>query len=69
MQLKLKVWRQKNPKIKGGFQTYSVTASEHMSFLEMLDVLNEELISKKEDPIAFEHDCSCLLYTSDAADE
>ncbi len=57
MQLKLKVWRQKNAKTNGEFQTYSVTASEHMSFLEMLDVLNEELISKKEDPIAFEHDC------------
>ncbi len=57
MNLKLKIWRQNGPKDKGGFKTYSVVASEHMSFLEMLDVLNEELISKKEEPVAFEHDC------------
>ena len=57
MKLKLKVWRQLDNKDKGGFQTYDVVASEHMSFLEMMDVLNESLIEKKETPIAFEHDC------------
>lgn len=57
MKLILKVWRQKNPGEKGGLETYEVQANEHMSFLEMLDVLNESLIDKKEEPIAFEHDC------------
>lgn len=57
MKLKLKVWRQKTAKDKGYFEEHMVTANEHMSFLEMIDVLNEDLISKKKDPIAFEHDC------------
>ena len=57
MNLTLKVWRQSNPNKKGKFETYSVVATEHMSFLEMIDVLNQELIEKKEDPVAFEHDC------------
>ncbi len=57
MKLTLKVWRQKNAKDKGGFQSYQVEANEHMSFLEMLDVLNESLIQKKETPVSFEHDC------------
>jgi len=57
MKLKLKVWRQQNNKDKGGFQTYDVVAEEHMSFLEMMDVLNESLIAKQETPVAFEHDC------------
>ena len=57
MKLTLKVWRQKNATSKGGFQTYQVDANEHMSFLEMLDVLNEALIGRKEEPVAFEHDC------------
>ncbi|NNF35928.1 MAG: succinate dehydrogenase/fumarate reductase iron-sulfur subunit [Saprospiraceae bacterium] len=57
MKLTLKVWRQKNNKDKGRFETYNVTASEHMSFLEMLDVLNEQLIAEKKEPIAFDHDC------------
>ncbi len=57
MRLKLKVWRQKNNNDKGGFSTYEVEADEHMSFLEMMDVLNESLIAKREEPIAFEHDC------------
>ncbi|HKK87678.1 MAG TPA: succinate dehydrogenase/fumarate reductase iron-sulfur subunit [Saprospiraceae bacterium] len=57
MQLKLKVWRQKNAETKGEFKEYQVEANEHMSFLEMMDVLNEELIAEKEEPIAFEHDC------------
>lgn len=57
MKLTLKIWRQKNVETKGKFETYSVEASPDMSFLEMLDVLNEELITKKESPVAFEHDC------------
>jgi succinate dehydrogenase / fumarate reductase iron-sulfur subunit len=57
MNLTLKIWRQKSPKDKGRFETYKVKANPHMSFLEMLDVLNEELIAKKEEPVAFEHDC------------
>jgi succinate dehydrogenase / fumarate reductase iron-sulfur subunit len=58
MNLTLKVWRQKNAKEAGNFKTYNVThISEDMSFLEMFDVLNEELIAKGEEPIAFDHDC------------
>lgn len=57
MKLKLQVWRQKNKNSKGSLKLYNVEADEHMSFLEMLDVLNEQLISKKEDPISFDHDC------------
>ncbi len=57
MKLKLKIWRQKGPSDKGGFENYDIEANEHMSFLEMLDVLNEDLISKKQEPVAFEHDC------------
>jgi succinate dehydrogenase / fumarate reductase, iron-sulfur subunit len=57
MKLTLKIWRQ-GGKFKGEFVTYQLDkVSEHMSFLEMLDVLNEELISKKEAPVAFDHDC------------
>jgi succinate dehydrogenase / fumarate reductase, iron-sulfur subunit len=57
MRLNLKIWRQKNNNSKGKFETYQVEASEHMSFLEMLDVLNEQLIKEKKEPVAFEHDC------------
>lgn len=57
MKLTLKIWRQKSPKDKGRFETYQVVANEHMSFLEMLDVLNEELIQKGQEPVVFEHDC------------
>lgn len=58
MNLTLKVWRQPNAKEKGKFVTYNVSGiSTDMSFLEMFDVLNEELISKGEEPIAFDHDC------------
>ena len=57
MNLTLKIWRQKNNKTNGHFANYKVEADEHMSFLEMLDVLNQQLIEKKEDPVAFEHDC------------
>ncbi len=58
MRLNLKIWRQKNSQDKGRLVDYQLNdVSEHMSFLEMLDVLNEQLISKKEEPVAFEHDC------------
>jgi succinate dehydrogenase / fumarate reductase iron-sulfur subunit len=57
MKLTLHVWRQKNPAAKGQMMCYETTASEHMSFLEMLDVLNESLIAKGDEPIAFDHDC------------
>jgi succinate dehydrogenase / fumarate reductase iron-sulfur subunit len=57
MNLTLKIWRQSSASAKGSFETYKVEANEHMSFLEMLDVLNEELISEKKDPVAFDHDC------------
>lgn len=58
MNLTLKIWRQKSSKDKGKMVDYKVTdISEHMSFLEMLDVLNEQLVEKGEEPVAFDHDC------------
>jgi succinate dehydrogenase / fumarate reductase iron-sulfur subunit len=58
MNLTLKIWRQKDKNSKGQMVTYPVKdISEHMSFLEMLDVLNEDLTKKGEEPIAFDHDC------------
>ena len=58
MKLILHVWRQKNSQDKGRMVRYEHTkVNAHMSFLEMLDVLNEDLIAKGEDPIAFDHDC------------
>ena len=58
MNLTLKVWRQKNNKDKGGLVTYQVkNISSEMSFLEMFDVLNEQLIEENQEPIAFDHDC------------
>lgn len=58
MNLTLKIWRQKGPQDKGRMVEYKVTdISEHMSFLEMMDVLNESLVAKDEEPIAFDHDC------------
>jgi succinate dehydrogenase / fumarate reductase iron-sulfur subunit len=58
MNLTLKVWRQKNSKAAGKFVTYKTDEiSPDMSFLEMLDVVNESLVKKKEDPIQFDHDC------------
>ncbi|MBN7817823.1 succinate dehydrogenase/fumarate reductase iron-sulfur subunit [Algoriphagus pacificus] len=69
MKLTLKVWRQKNASDQGGFVTYPLDGiSKDMSFLEMLDVLNEELAEKGEDPVHFDHDCRegicgmCSLY-------
>lgn len=58
MNLTLKVWRQANSKEKGKFETYKVKdISSEMSFLEMIDVLNEQMIREGHDPIAFDHDC------------
>ena len=58
MNLTLKIWRQKNSQEKGRMVDYKVTdISDHMSFLEMLDGLNEQLIEKGEEPVAFDHDC------------
>jgi succinate dehydrogenase / fumarate reductase, iron-sulfur subunit len=58
MRLTLNVWRQKNANDPGRFVTYEHSeVDEHMSFLEMLDVLNQRLIERGEDPIAFDHDC------------
>lgn len=69
MKLTLKVWRQKNASDKGGFVNYPLDGiSKDMSFLEMLDVLNEGLSVKGEDPVHFDHDCRegicgmCSLY-------
>jgi succinate dehydrogenase / fumarate reductase iron-sulfur subunit len=57
MKLTLKVWRQDNPNDAGRFVEYQTEAISDMSFLEMLDELNERLIEKGEEPIAFDHDC------------
>jgi succinate dehydrogenase / fumarate reductase iron-sulfur subunit len=58
MKLTLKVWRQRNANDKGKLETYSLdNVSEHMSFLEMMDVLNEQLIGEGQEPVAFDHDC------------
>jgi succinate dehydrogenase / fumarate reductase iron-sulfur subunit len=58
LNLTLKVWRQKSPQARGEFRTYKLRGiSEEMSFLEMLDVLNEQLVQTGEEPVAFDHDC------------
>lgn len=69
MNFSLKVWRQANAKAAGEFKTYKVNdITEDTSFLEMLDILNEDLIKKNEEPITFDHDCregicgTCSLY-------
>lgn len=74
MNLTLKIWRQKDSKTKGKLVDYPIAGIEgDMSFLEMLDVLNEQLINKGEEPVAFDHDCregicgSCSLYINGEA--
>ena len=58
MNFTLKVWRQSGPDAKGGFETYQAkNISDDMSFLEVLDVVNEDLIEVGTEPIAFDHDC------------
>ena len=74
MNLTLKVWRQKNSKVQGKLETYQVKGiSSEMSFLEMFDVLNEQLIVDGKEPIAFDHDCRegicgmCSMYINGQA--
>lgn len=69
MQLTLRVWRQNNPSSKGDFENYDVFGiDKDMSFLEMMDVLNQQLIKEGKEPVAFDHDCregicgSCNMY-------
>ncbi len=69
MNLKLKIWRQNGPKEKGKMVDYSISdVSDDMSFLEMMDVLNEQLIEKGQEPVVFDHDCregicgSCSMF-------
>ena len=69
MRLTLKIWRQKNAKAKGNFETYQMdNVSPQMAFLEMLDALNKKLIEDDRDPVAYDHDCregicgSCGMY-------
>ncbi len=58
MKLKLKIWRQNDPKVKGQMVDYQLdNVSPDMSFLEMLDVLNEKLVHEGKEPVAFDHDC------------
>jgi succinate dehydrogenase / fumarate reductase iron-sulfur subunit len=58
MNLKLKIWRQENNKAQGAMKDYTISGIEpDMSFLEMMDVLNEKLINDGDEPIAFDHDC------------
>jgi succinate dehydrogenase / fumarate reductase iron-sulfur subunit len=74
MNLTLKIWRQKDANTKGKLVDYKVNdISEHMSFLEMLDVLNEQLVNANNEPVAFDHDCRegicgmCSLYINGEA--
>ena len=74
MNLTLKIWRQKDANAKGQMVDYKVTEiSEHMSFLEMMDVLNEQLVNSGDEPVAFDHDCRegicgmCSMYINGEA--
>jgi succinate dehydrogenase / fumarate reductase iron-sulfur subunit len=74
MNLTLKIWRQKGANDKGKMVDYNVAdISEHMSFLEMMDVLNEQLVNTGEEPVAFDHDCregicgSCSMFINGEA--
>lgn len=74
MKFELKIWRQKNAKTKGKMVDYSIdNVNPDMSFLEMIDVLNEEMIHKGESPVAFDHDCregicgSCSMHINGRA--
>lgn len=74
LNLTLKVWRQKGPDAPGKMEKHQITdVSPDMSFLEMLDVLNEQLINEGKDPVAFDHDCRegicgmCSLYINGEA--
>ncbi|MEA2043547.1 MAG: succinate dehydrogenase/fumarate reductase iron-sulfur subunit [Bacteroidota bacterium] len=72
--IKVKVWRQKNAKTKGHFETYELSdISINSSFLEMMDVMNEKLVVEGKEPVAFDHDCregicgTCSLYINGIA--
>ena len=72
--INLKIWRQKNAKVKGSMETYKLdNVSTDSSFLEMLDQLNEQLVNERKEPIAFDHDCRegicgmCSLYINGEA--
>lgn len=74
MDLTLKIWRQKSAKEKGHMVDYEISGiSEHMSFLEMMDTLNEQLIAQGKEPVAFDHDCRegicgmCSMYINGEA--
>ena len=74
LNLTLKIWRQKNNKSKGQFETYKISdVSTDSSFLEMLDMLNEQLVNNGSEPVAFDHDCRegicgmCSLYINGRA--
>ena len=74
MKLNLKIWRQKNNQSKGSLQNYTLSGvEEDMSFLEMMDFLNYNLLEKGEEPVAFDHDCregicgSCSLFINGVA--
>ena len=74
MNLTLRIWRQKNNREEGRFETYAAkNVSPDMSFLEMLDVVNEDLIKSGKDPVAFDHDCregicgTCSMYINGRA--
>jgi succinate dehydrogenase / fumarate reductase iron-sulfur subunit len=74
MNFKLKIWRQKNTQTPGKFVDYSISnINSDMSFLEMMDVLNEELVRKGEAPVVFDHDCRegicgmCSMYINGRA--
>ena len=58
LKLTLNIWRQKSSNVSGKFESYEVdNLNTHMSFLEMLDVLNEKLVAEDKEPVAFDHDC------------
>ncbi|MFN7332097.1 MAG: 2Fe-2S iron-sulfur cluster-binding protein, partial [Flavobacterium sp.] len=72
--INLKIWRQKNGNVKGQLVDYKLdNVSTDSSFLEMLDQLNEQLVSQKQEPVAFDHDCregicgSCSLFINGRA--
>ena len=74
LNLTLKVWRQKSDKVKGNMETYQVSGiSPDSSFLEMMDILNEQLIAEDKEPVAFDHDCregicgSCSMFINGEA--
>ena len=74
LNLTLKVWRQNGPKDKGKFEAYKLNdVSTHMSFLEMMDVLNEQLLHEGKEPVSFDHDCRegicgmCSMYINGRA--